>query len=102
MSKFTTTVPTGFNDVLTTLPKGSFFTATRLSDDRKSLIIEWENDDWKTPFTVPVEVAQEALIGKQPLPATVKVPEGFKKVQNGEVAPKPPRKAHQKPEVTTI
>lgn len=96
MSKFTTTIPVSVEAVTGSMPKGSFLNEVKLGDDKKSVVIEWENDDYKTPFTGPVELSPLVLEGKEPLPATVKPPQpvaGCKKVQNDEVAPKPARKA---------
>lgn len=96
MSKFQTTIPTDLSSVMASLPKGAFFNSTRLSEDRQSLVIEWEHDDWKTPYTVPVELSPAVLRGDEPMPAVVKTDGGFKKVQNEEVAPPAPRRAQRR------
>jgi hypothetical protein len=89
MSKFSTTIPVNVEAVTDSLPKNSFIHGVRIGDDKKSIVIDWEQDDWRTPYTVPVEVSPDALTGKEPLPETVKC----KRVQNDDVAPSAPRKA---------
>lgn len=93
MSKFSTTIPVNVEEVIKSLPENSFLHGVRIGDDKKSVVVEWENDNWRTPYTVPVEVQPDALTGKESLPDTVKTPAEFKRVQNEEVAPSAPRKA---------
>ena len=72
MSKFTATIPVDVDRVINSLPKGHFFHGVRLGEDGKSLVIHWEHDDWKTPFTVPVEVSPAVLAGKERVPEVVR------------------------------
>jgi hypothetical protein len=92
MSKFTTTIPVPVDAVLKMLPPNSFVNTVRIGEDKASLVVEWEQDEWRTPYTVPVEVSAKALANEEPLPETVKC----KRVQNGDVAPTATNKAKKK------
>lgn len=106
MSKFTTTIPVDVQAVKDSLPKQSHIHRTHISADGHSLVLEWENDEWRTPYTVNMEVSPDALAGKEPLPDYVKTPEmrakaaeadaECKRVQNEDVAPTAEAKAKKK------
>jgi len=72
MSKFSTTIPTTVDELLQALPRGAILNRLRLSDDQRSIVLEWEHDDFRTPYTGAIEVAPTCLTGKQPWPACVK------------------------------
>jgi hypothetical protein len=119
MSLFTTTIKVPVDAVLATLPPKSVFKGRpglRLSEDGRSVLVEWSNERWVTPWTRAREVSLGVLEGSEPQPAwleikgeagptpaekTVKVEpsesdEGFKRVQTDTVAPHAPRVAKRK------
>ena len=72
MSKFSTTIPTAVDETIQSLPSGAILNHIRLSDDPRGVVLEWEHEDFRTPFTGPIEVAPACLAGKQPWPACVR------------------------------
>lgn len=97
MSKFTTHIPVAVEDVIETLPKGSHVNGTSISQDKRSFVVEWENDEWRTPYTMAVEVPPEMLTGKTELTAFIKTPER----RAAEAAKKPECKKVQSPAVAS-
>jgi hypothetical protein len=55
MSKFRTTITVDINALVRRLPPRSAVTQITLRDDMTGVDVEWENDDFKTPYTVPVD-----------------------------------------------
>ena len=91
MSKFTTTIPVLVDEALAKLPAGAFVhpvSGVNISPDKRSLVIEWEHDDFKTPYSRPVEMSLAVLEGSEAAPDTIKVPAEFKKVQRNSIEPK--------------
>ena len=74
MSQFATPVPVRLKTLLKRLPPHSRILQIRLGADQASVIIEWENETWQTPFTVPMEISRDALRGKSALPPLLKTP----------------------------
>lgn len=100
MSKFTTTIPVAVDEVIGNLPKGSFIhpiSGIRLSENRRSLVLEWEHDDLKTPYTRPVEISVAMLNGKEALPQIVSKRQKTSRVQTSAVAPKARKVAKMTP-----
>lgn len=96
MSQFKTIINLPIDALLSRLPEGRHIdgvTGITLSPDKQSVIVEWGHDDWKTPYSWPFELTVAQIEGREDLPELVTPPEGFKRVQNPEVAPKRPRKA---------
>ena len=55
MSKFVTRIPLAIEQVTAALPLKSIRQAIGLDLKANELRIEWENDDFRTPFTYPVD-----------------------------------------------
>jgi hypothetical protein len=68
MSKFKTSIPVDLAAIKNALPPRSFVSGVHFDGERVTL--EWENDDYKTPYTVPVEWSDLNSI-----PAGVKPPQ---------------------------
>ena len=64
MSKFVTKIPVNIEEVLKLLPVKSDVQETRLSEDGKTIEIEWSNDWMQTPYTVPHEWPLETFWAK--------------------------------------
>jgi len=88
MSKFSTRIPVDVEAIRAALPPASSVQSVRLGEDKKSLVVDWESEDWTTPFTVPIEVTPEALRGLAAMPTHITAKTGFKKVQTEDVASK--------------
>jgi hypothetical protein len=84
MSKFKTSIPVDVATIKEQLPERSFVNSVTFSGE--AVVIEWENDNFKTPYTFPVEWADPA-----------KIPAGVHDCKNGP-APKgtAPQPAAQK------
>ena len=90
MSKLRTTIPNGLAEALKRLPQGYYInpnTGISLTPDKLSLVIDWEHEDWKTPYTNHEPITLEQVEGRSELPPTVKPPAGFIKVTSATVAP---------------
>jgi|GEM_PF-6754314 len=96
MSKFITTIKVPVETIKAALPKRAFVHSVTLGDDNESVVVEWDCDQWNTPFSVPVEVSLAQLENTKTLPKSVIValppaPEESaecKRVQNQDVEPK--------------
>lgn len=53
MSKFKTSIPVEIKAVLDALPPRSFVNGVSLEGE--TVVVQWENDDYRTPYTYPVE-----------------------------------------------
>lgn len=92
MSKFATLIPVDVETLVKALPAGSFLNKIRLADDQKGIVIEWDCDNLRTPYTVPVDISPSMILDGEHMPACVKIIPPLQKVQNEEVAPKAIRK----------
>jgi hypothetical protein len=73
MSKFKTHISVDLDTIKQNLPPRSFVNGIRFDGER--VIVEWENDDFRTPYTTPMEWQDLA-----------KIPAGVLDMKN---APKP-------------
>lgn len=55
MSKFKTTIPVDLDGVLSKLPKGSAVLGITLREDKKAVEVVWDHDQFRTPYTFPVD-----------------------------------------------
>lgn len=76
MSKFKTSIPVDLDAIKKALPARSFINSVEFDGDRVS--VQWENDDFKTPYTFPVEWQDLSAI-----------PAGVCDLKNAPAAPKP-------------
>lgn len=79
MSKFLTTLSIDVQAVLEMLPAGSSIQDVRLTETKRAVEILWDNDNLRTPYTVPIPFPLENLNGDLPKNVTkrepVKIPE---------------------------
>ena len=67
MSFFNTHIPTKVKEVLETLPPGSFVHAVTYIPAQHQILVMWETDTVKTPYSTPVEYSPEDLkCGRKP------------------------------------
>jgi len=55
MSKYTTHMPVDVKEVIELLPKGSTVLSVSFNPEENKIIIFWDNDNFVTPFSVPLE-----------------------------------------------
>jgi hypothetical protein len=66
MSKFKTTIPVDVAGLIQILPKGSSIGPVTLRKDNSAVDVEWEHDDYVTPYTFAVECADPTMLAKKP------------------------------------
>ena len=71
MAQFRTTIPLRLKGLLRRLPRGAQIQRLGLNPERTHIILEWEHEPWRTPYTVPVEISPAALRRQEPLPECV-------------------------------
>lgn len=77
MSKFKTSIPVDLDAIKNALPGRSFINSIEFDRERGTVSVLWENDDFKTPYTFPVDWQDLA-----------KIPAGVCDVKNMPAAPK--------------
>lgn len=55
MSKYTTHMPVDVKEVIELLPKGSTVLSVSFNPEENKIIILWDNENFVTPFSVPLE-----------------------------------------------
>lgn len=75
MSKFVTVIPVDVHGVLELLPARAVPLDVRFDPEASVVEVEWDDDDFETGFTFPVEFARELLKAKK-LPLQVKLRKG--------------------------
>jgi len=64
MSQFKTVIAVPVASVLAKLPPGSFVdphNGVRFDAESKSVVVQWEHDDYRTPYSIPVEFSEAHL-----------------------------------------
>lgn len=75
MSKFVTRIPVDVDAVKRLLPKRSYVTCVGLHPDKDAVEVFWDDDDFETGYTFPVEFSTELLEARK-LPDKVKLRKG--------------------------
>lgn len=55
MSKFRTVIPVDIKGLLAKLPAASFVDSISMLPDGSGVAVEWQNDNYRTPYTYPVD-----------------------------------------------
>jgi hypothetical protein len=62
MSKFNTNIPVDIDAAFAKLPAGSRVVNFSVDHAKKELVVEWEHDQLKTPYSVPIGWPLDALM----------------------------------------
>ena len=80
MSKFTTNLPTNIEELVSSLPKGSYVHGITLNPQTKEIVVLWENTKYESGLTVPVEFKIAEIKGH-------KTPKSIKEIESRKAQP---------------
>ena len=92
MSRFKTGIPVDVAAVKKALPGNSYIHGVHLNADASAVVVEWENDQFKTGYTFATSFPLETLLARSLPPGVTHLPGVEKPEAGGNLAKNPPAK----------